>query len=281
MLFSRPVTEIIKTRKSWRSYDGRELDEDLRAKIEDFTAGLGRPPFGGQIFFRLIKAKPPGKNTVPGTYGMIRGASDFLVGSVGRSARAMEDFGYLFEKVILHATDLGLGTCWMGGTFSRTSYAEQAGVVEGQIVPAISPVGYCAEKRNVVDSLTRVLAGSKKRRAWAELFFNLDFDAPLAEKDAGEYAAALEMVRLGPSASNNQPWRVVKDERGFHFYLKRSPGYQKLFGGMDLQKIDLGIAMSHFELTAEESGLDGGWSEVEDYPGPLPERTSYIVSWMS
>lgn len=281
MLFSRPVTEIIKTRKSWRSYDGRELGEDLIAKITDFTVAPGRAPFGEKVFFRLIKAKPPGKNTVPGTYGIIRGASDFLVGSVGRSARAMEDFGYLFEKVVLYATDLGLGTCWMGGTFNRTSYAEQAGVGESLIVPAISPVGCCAQKRNMVDSITRVLAGSKNRKPWADLFFNLNLDRPLAEKDAGEYAIALEMVRLGPSASNSQPWRVVKNEAGFHFYLKRTPGYNKLFGGMDLQKIDMGIAMCHFELTAQERGLDGGWSEVNDYPGPLPERTSYIVSWLT
>jgi len=176
---------------------------------------------------------------------------------------------------------LGLGTCWMGGTFSRTSYAEQAGVGEGMIVPAISPVGYCAGRRNIVDSVTRVLAGSKNRKAWASLFFNLNFDTPLAEKDAGEYGTALEMVRLGPSASNNQPWRMVKNEVGVHFYLKRSLGYNKLFGGMDLQKIDMGIAMCHFELTAKECGLTGGWSEVENYPGPLPERTSYIISWIT
>jgi nitroreductase len=88
------------------------------------------------------------------------------------------------------------------------------------------------------------------------------------------------MVRLGPSASNNQPWRAVKDHKGLHFYLKRNAGYNKIFGGMDLQKVDMGIAMCHFELAAEESGLDGGWSEVADYPGSLPERTSYIISWI-
>lgn len=280
MLFSKPVTEIIKARKSWRSYDGRELGADLSAKIGDFAAGPGSAPFGGQVAFRLIKAKPPGQNKVPGTYGMIRGASDFLVGSVKPSARAMEDFGYLFEKIILLATDLGLGTCWMGGTFSRTSYAEQANVSSDMIVPAISPVGYCAEKRHVVDSVTRVIAGSKRRKDWATLFFNRNFNEPLSEKEAGEYREALEMVRLGPSASNNQPWRAVKDDKGLHFYLKRSPGYAKLFEAMDLQKVDLGIAMCHFELAAAESGLDGGWSETADYPGPLPERTSYFISWL-
>ena len=79
---------------------------------------------------------------------------------------------------------------------------------------------------------------------------------------------ALEMVRLGPSASNRQPWRVVKGGEKWHFYLQRSPGYQerrlvKLYTTADLQRIDMGIAMCHFELTLKELGLEGKWV-VED-----------------
>ena len=38
-----------------------------------------------------------------------------------------------------------------------------------------------------------------------------------------------------------------------HFYLMRSKGFRT--GVIDMQKIDIGIAMCHFDLTAKEAGL--------------------------
>ncbi len=43
---------------------------------------------------------------MPGTYGVIKGAGVFLVGAMERGHRDMEDFGYLFEQIILFATEL-------------------------------------------------------------------------------------------------------------------------------------------------------------------------------
>jgi hypothetical protein len=47
-----------------------------------------------------------------------------------------------------------------------------------------------------------------------------------------------------------------------------------------MQRLDMGIAMSHFQLTAEELGLPGRW-EVQD-PGTktTDELTEYTVSWV-
>jgi len=86
-------------------------------------------------------------------------------------------------------------------------------------------------------------------------------------------------VRIAPSASNQQPWRIIRDKSGknFHFYLKRTKGYNKLFQGISLQNIDMGIAMCHFELTAKEAGLKGNWN-IENN-GPATEGLEYIVSW--
>jgi hypothetical protein len=66
----------------------------------------------------------------------------------------------------------------------------------------------------------------------------------------------------------------------FHPFLRRSRGYDKLIKAVDLQRIDMGIAMSHFELTARELGLSGRWELMEPSLGPLPARTEYIRSWI-
>jgi hypothetical protein len=92
-------------------------------------------------------------------------------------------------------------------------------------------------------------------------------------------------VRNGPSASNQQPWRIVKqaDSNTFHFYLQRTKRYQSrnriLFGMADLQRVDMGIAMCHFEMTAVDLGLAGQWRFEEPDVGKLPDQTSYVASW--
>jgi hypothetical protein len=90
-------------------------------------------------------------------------------------------------------------------------------------------------------------------------------------------ALCREMVRLAPSARNRQPWRIVKQENRFHFFLRRSlpPGGA---GGLDLARVDLGIAMCHFDLTARHLGLAGGFvAEKPDLAGgPALE---YTITW--
>jgi len=110
------------------------------------------------------------------------------------------------------------------------------------------------------------------------------FGEPLYRNEAGAYAQVLEMVRIGPSASNKQPWRIVKNGDFWRLYLRRTAGYRhdplkQYLGLADMQRLDMGIAMCHFELTAKELSLDGQWVVEEELDKfPLPNR-EYIVSW--
>jgi hypothetical protein len=182
------------------------------------------------------------------------------------------------------ATDLGLGTCWLGGSFSKSNFARKISAGPDEQVPAVAAVGYSAEKRRWLDSFIRRQAGSDGRRPWARLFFDRTFAGPLSPEAAGAYASPLEMVRLGPSASNRQPWRIIKDGQAWHFYLQRTRGYgtgsMAIFKMADLQRVDMGIAMSHFELTAQEAGLPGKWIISEPDIVKPDGLTEYTVSWV-
>ena len=90
--------------------------------------------------------------------------------------------------------------------------------------------------------------------------------------------------RLAPSASNKQPWRLLRVGDCWHFYLQRTAGYGQ--GGLaglvvhgDLQRVDMGIAMCHFALAAHQLGLAGEW--VVQKPGNGLEAVpwEYVVSW--
>ncbi|MHC1764030.1 MAG: nitroreductase family protein [Verrucomicrobiia bacterium] len=284
MEFSRSIIEIIKERSSRRSYTPQPVEAEKVQALRDFFVALkGR--FGGGARFVILDTTGwgEGKINALGTYGTIQGARLFIVGIIRRGEHDMEDFGYQFKKIILRATDLGLGTCWIGGIFNRSRFADKAGVREDEVLPAISPLGYATQKRSVADSIVRWSAGSRNRRPWHQLFFHGSFEMALPTGAARRYADPLEMLRLGPSASNRQPWRVVKESGMdiFHFYLRRSRGYDKLIKAVDLQRIDMGIAMSHFELTARELGLCGRWEKMPPSLSPLPERTEYVRSWIA
>jgi nitroreductase len=287
MTYSKPIAEIIQTRFSCRTYSERPLEEATRQRLSDFAASTPGGPFGTRPRFELVAASEGDRAALRGlgTYGFIRGATGFLIGATREAEGNMEDFGYLMEHIILFATDLGLGTCWLGGTYTKSSFAKKIAAQDGEIVAAVAAVGYIAERRRAVDPVIRRGADANRRYAWSQLFFDGAFGRPLAREVAGTYEIPLEMVRLAPSASNKQPWRIVRLGNAWHFYLRRSRGYGEsgpvhFWTRADMQRIDLGIAMCHFEITAREIGLEGRWAVAEPSLARPDGLTQYIVSWI-
>lgn len=272
----------IQSRKSCRTYGGRSMEPEKSAALREFLAVNTRVPFGSQVRFLLLDLDEPeiGELKNLTTYGIIKGARHFIVGAVEKQPRAMEDFGYAMERIVLKATALGLGTCILGGTFKRSGFAGKISLGGNELLPVISPVGYPGERRSVVDRMFRFVASSDRRKPWDDLFYLETLNAALKREDSGGYDVPLECLRLAPSASNKQPWRVIKSQApdAFHFYLKRTPGYDKLTGEISLQNVDMGIAMGHFEWSARELGLAGDW--IVDDPRIQPAGMEYIVSWM-
>ena len=286
MDFTTSIDELVRRRHSCRRYQERPIAEETRRSLAGFLAANRSGPFGGRARFALVAATAGDRTALKnlGTYGFIAGASGFIVGAIEQGPKALEDYGYLMERAILLATDLGLGTCWLGGTFSKSGFARKLALAEGELMPAVAAVGYAVDGSLAKDRIRR-MAGSNSRRPPAELFFNGAFGAPLSPADAGAYAGPLESVRWAPSASNRQPWRIVRTPTGWHFHLARSKSYGKgtlLFAVLrlaDLQRVDMGIAMCHFELVARAAGLAGAWV-VED-PGIATPQTGveYTATW--
>jgi nitroreductase len=275
------ILDLIRKRVSWRSYSNIVVEPKKREQLINYAAGLETPFWGNDIRFDIIDVGNPGEGRVSGTYGMIKGAGTFLIGMVNDGYRNMEDFGYVFEKIILNATDIGLATCWIGLTIDRHFLSDKIKLMDTETIPAVSPLGYPAKRRSLVDTFTRTAIRASTRKPWDEIFFEESFGNPLQQSTAGDYELPLEMLRLAPSSTNKQPWRIVYDRGIFHFFLQRAMGYSKMTSAADLQRIDMGIAMSHFELTARARSLNGYWSEQDAPPmEELPKRCEYIVSWV-
>lgn len=273
------MIEIINRRISCRTYRHESIEAGKLDELKDFLAANTQTPFGSRVRFELFDFGQMNTDDIKacGTYGVIKGARQFIVGAVEKQTRCMEDYGFCMEKAILQATALGLGTCWLGGTFKRTGFAAKIRLADDELLPAITPVGYASDKRSLIDHAFRFAAGSNRRKPWEELFFREDLK-PLKKEEAGSYETALESVRIGPSASNKQPWRIIRDgdKPCLHFFLQRTSGYGD-YGEVRLQNVDIGIAMCHFELSARELGLDGCWKVA--VPGIAAREMEYIVSW--
>ncbi|MBI5444127.1 MAG: nitroreductase family protein [Deltaproteobacteria bacterium] len=285
MTFRTPVTDLIRRRYSCRKYVKEPIDDGRRRRLAKFLLASSTGPLGTRARFQLLAATEGDTSALRGlgTYGMVRDAPGFLVGAAEPGAKNLEDCGYLLERAVLAATDLGLATCWLGGTFSKSRFAERIGLAPGESMPAVAAVGIAAEGSR--SGWVRRQAGSDSRLPPGRLFFDGELGTPITPERAGPYGEPLEMVRWAPSASNKQPWRVLRRGATWDFYLQRTKGYGrgtlafKLLGLADLQRVDLGIAMCHFELAARQLGLKGGWTVRKPQPREPNEGTEYTVTW--
>lgn len=278
-IYSKSIVQIIKERISVRSYEPKLVEPALKENLVSYLDKLNGP-FGAKVRFKLIDSKDSlDKGIKLGTYGMIRGASSFIASACEKHDMSLEELGYELEKFILYATSLGLGTCWLGGTFKKSEFSKALELKNAELLPIVTPVGYPNKNKSILDTLIWKVTAARSRKSWDEIFFNKSFNKALSESDAGGYKEALEMSRLAPSASNKQPWRIIKDDDTFHFYLCHAKGYNASTG-FDMQKIDMGIIMCHFDLTLKEMGISGSFKKCPQTIEIPNENTEYIISWI-
>ena len=266
------IQELVRNRRSVRTFDGREVSAEDLEKLTSFMSKTDNP-YEIPIEFKLLNAKEQ-KLPCP----VVSGTNLYVGAKAKRVPHTEEAVGYSMEKLVLYAQSLGIGTVWIGGTMDRAAFERAMELGGDEIMPCVSPLGYPAKKLSVKESLMRKGVKADSRLAFEELFFDGSFDVQLTEKKAGGLAGVLETVRWAPSAVNKQPWRVVVKENAAHFYLKRNKGFISEAVG-DMQKIDLGIVLCHFALTAEESGMNVDF-RIDD-PGIAAETDmEYIASYL-
>ena len=262
--------ELIRTRRSVRTFDGAPLRQEDADRILAFSREAENP-YGLPIEWRLLSAKGHGL-----TSPVIAGTDAWIAGKLKNAPHAEEAFGYEFETIVLFAWSLGVGTTWIAGTVNRPEFEKAMDLAGDEVMPCVSPLGYPAKKMSLKETMMRKGVKADSRLPFEALFFDGGFDVPLMPEKAGTVADLLEMVRWSPSAVNKQPWRVVVSGDNIHFYERKTKGFAGK-DGWDLQKIDVGIAMSHLAAGLAERGAKAVFTF--DDPGlPVPPATEYIAS---
>lgn len=258
------IVQAMKERRSVRSFNGKPLTQevlaDLRQAIEDsYTL------FGGKITIRLKYFDLKGEFR-PSTYGVIKGASDYFLMAIADDEDSALSAGFQFEQIVLKAWEIGLGTCWIAGTYKGSQFDQGEKWPEGESLKIICPVGIPEEQR-FMEKVMRFTVGSDKRKPFSLLFFDNDFNNPLPRDD--KFGESLEMLRIAPSSTNSQPWRVlVKGDKVMFYYKPKGP----------VSVLDMGIGICHFYETEKFNGFTGTFMKEADCPVP-PDDWKYLISY--
>ena len=243
----------IRSRASTRSFDGQAVDASLLQALlsasEEADHLSDTPPrvsliSGTEATSRVL-------TFVVGSYGLVVNAPHLLAGILpAESPSARVDLGYVLEQIVLETTRLGLGTCWVTGSYDSSAAGDVVSVGPSEVVAAVCALGNPSRTRlgRFHSGAMRRLAGSRRRKALSEMVFDGEWGVPWNTDEADPpLVAALEHSRLAPSATNGQPWRFVVRENGIVLALTRA------------KPIDAGIVMAHYALAAECLGLIGRW----------------------
>lgn len=246
------LIEAIYKRRSVRTYSPYPLSDGDIASIRKAIVEA-KSPFGGQVDISLHHYD--NLTTLKlSTYGVIKGAQDFIIVSAELTRESALSIGYSLEYVVLKATQLGFGTCWIGGTFKEASFNANTRFP----VQIVCPIGIAAKPR-LLESLSRTAFGSNRRKPFEQLFC----------VDNPQFKESLEMVRLAPSAVNSQPWRAIAEGNRVHFYNAKN----------DVKSlIDIGIALRHFSIAEESFGHSVSFAIDDRHPD---SKYSYVITGIS
>ncbi len=260
------IFDTIAQRHSVRNFNGQPLGEAQSNAILDSIRRVSTP-FGGGFSIQLASVDN-NDDFRPSTYGVIKGARNYLLLGIDDDERSWLSGGYAMEQVVLDITAMQLATCWVSGTFNSSTFKAASQFAEGQKLVAVVPVGIPADKRSFIEKVMRTFAKCGTRKPFSSMFFINDFSTPLP--DNGPFAKPLEMVRWAPSAVNAQPWKALVGEKRVDFYYK-GDGKAKI--------LDMGIALCHFSLACEALNIAGAYTQ-DNRHAPGPDGTNYLTTFI-
>jgi nitroreductase len=225
------LQNVIVTRCSRRKYLPEPLPTSVVAKIQALIAEyVGKE----NLNMQLVLDNGDAFRGFRKSYGMLSGVQNYL-GFIGNKNdfESIEKLGYYGELLVLHATALGLGTCWVGGTFHRDSCPFN--LPENEAIICTIALGNVSQNLSTKEKFIHKVT-HRKTKTVKQMY--------IATEQVPEwFLSGMEAVRLAPSAINRQPVTFSYDSDGVV-----TASVKDITG--DMFALDLGIAKLHFELGA-------------------------------
>ena len=224
------LMKAIEMRRSRRKFQGTPIEEAAVIKLTTLIAQYNEV---GEVRMELITNNGKSFNGFTKSYGMFSGVNDYVVlVAHEQDFDEIERLGYYGEQVVLHATALGLGSCWVGGGFSRSdmpiTLPDEASVMGAIIIGNVEVA--LSFKERMIHGMTH-----RKTKTIEQMYTS---NEPVPEW----FLTGMQSVQRAPSAVNKQPVMFTYEAGKVKASLKAPIS--------TWTALDLGIAKLHFELGA-------------------------------
>ena len=209
-----------------RRYVDHPIEEEKVRVLQDAIAKINSAT---GLNVQLVLEEPRAFASGVWKYGQFAGVRNYFVMAGSKGREAEEAVGYHGEALVLLAQTLGLRTCWVGLTYTKTPGAFT--LRPGDTLHCVISLGY-GENDGVQHPLRP-----------AEEFYETSAAPP------EWFLRGIEAARLAPTAINQQKFR-------FSLRGPRTVRATALFSMVGYTHIDLGIAKYHFELAAGRENFD-------------------------
>ena len=214
------LIDAIERRHSVRQYTDKPITGEVLAELDRAVAKANA---ASGLNIQLILGEPAAFESRLAHYGKFSNVQNYLA-LVGRRSNDLGELcGYFGQGIVLRAQQLGLNTCWVGGTFSKRRTT--CSVARGEKLVVVVAIGY-----GISDGVPR------KSKDISELSNTHGLAMPQWFKEGMEAAA------LAPTALNQQ-----------HFIFTLSKDQQEVVAqstGGFFSDVDLGIAEYNFEVAS-------------------------------
>jgi hypothetical protein len=279
--------DLMRARRSCRSFQTRKLTPADHAELMQSVRRHSEAPMLGTspVRFEYIAA--------PLTVWPTVNASEFLVAIVPNEYDpiAVMDVGRSLQKIVMDATRMGLGTCWIGPGADHASIMRHLGErfdPEQDHIICVCAVGY---KSRYIPLFIRIFNAQFKRRLpLSELFFaDANFEEPLNVDvyPFNRFGRNYEICEWAPSSYNGQTTRgvAVLDRDADTPQLERFDFYQ-VTESRYYAPVAAGIWCANWELGCDTLGIHGHAAILAaEERGVYDEKErvnlpSYNVSWV-
>lgn len=217
------LQEAVRARHSVRSYTDKKIEGDALAQLQQAIAAANKK---SGLHIQLCLDAPDAFTGFMARYGKFENVNNYIALVGAKDDKALDEkCGYYGEQLVLLAQQLGLNTCWVGGTYRKGKTT--ATIHSGEKLRIVVTIGYGAEqgKPHKTKPMERLADIYSTTPAW--------------------FKAGVQAAMLAPTALNQQK---------FHFALLENDQVKATPGSGFYAKVDLGIAKYHFGIGADDAG---------------------------
>jgi nitroreductase len=225
------LMNAVNVRHSRRAYDGKGLALEDAVKLHDLVAEYSKVP---GVDIRFITNNGVAFNGLTKSYGIFKGVNDyFLLIRNKDNPKSSVKLGYYGELLVLRCTEMGLNTCWVGGTYSAKDF--NVTLEPDQIVSCAITVGHSPKHRTIHENLINIVYHPRTKKV-TDMFTSEAGNVP------DWFLSGMAAVQRAPSEYNRQPAHFIYHKDGTVSVQTKDIEESDTLG------IDLGIAKLHFEI---------------------------------